>query len=489
MIQNKGIAPTEAFTLLGASNTRDDDTAGTIGQFGTGAKHAINVLLRAGLSVHVYCGKTRLRFFTKTETMKDDLGEKTVERVYVKYGGISTRTEALGWVLDFGAIDWKDIGMSLREFVSNAVDRTLRGRPDDDTTAVIAEARANGDLTVLPVEDKALKAKAGYTRVFVQMNDDVTRYYGELPKRFLHFSDHPEEAQGDLLPKADRNLSDSKTAMVYRCGVFIMEMTGSGDESLYDYNFNQDQITIDDCRNSNPHSIRAACAAMLRRGSILQLTPVFQGLQGGKDCFERDLDSYSIMPSWESGKDDERLAWQGAWAASAGGAVLAEGDGVCGDAVAKLALRKGHQVAKMPTNWATVAARMGITTVSDVLTTDEKNGREALGATPAAIDALNQVWEWLEMADLTRGKDKPNVGCFRDIREAGLCKGYFKSDTSTVYLHEDLANGMATMDLLQVAIQQVAKYILGAYGMTDATQDLISELLVAMIHSPSLEYA
>jgi hypothetical protein len=483
MIQNLGIAPTEAFTLLGASNTRDDSTAGTIGQFGTGAKHAINVLLRVGLSVRVYCGKTRLEFFTQTETMKDDLGEREVQRVYVKYGGTSKRTEPLGWVLAFGAIDWKDIGMALREFVSNALDRTIRGQQD------IGKARENGDLAVLPVDDKSRKAKAGYTRVFIQMNDDVTRYFGELPKRFLHFSDHPEDAQADLLPKADRNLSDSQAAMIYRCGVFIMEMTASGDESLYDYNFNKDQITIDDCRNSNPHSIRAACAGLLRRAKVAQLTPIFKGLQTGKDCFERDLDSYSIMPSWESGKDDERVAWQGAWAVAAGGAILSEGEGSSGEVVAALARRKGHRVAKMPSNWATVASRMGITTVNDVLTTDEKQARETLGATPAAIDALNQVWEWLEMADLTRGKNKPNVGCFRDIGEAGLCKGYFKSDTSTVYLHEDIANGMATMDLLQVTIQEVAAYIVGAYGMTNATQDLISELLVAMIHSPSLEYA
>jgi hypothetical protein len=144
----------------------------------------------------------------------------------------------------------------------------------------------------------------------------------------------------------------------------------------------------------------------------------------------------------------------------------------------------------MPSNWATIAARMGIKTVEDVLTADEKNGRETLGATPAASDALNQVWEWLEMADLTRGKNKPNVGCFRDVGDAGnVCKGYFKSDTATVYLHEDLANGLDTAALLQVAIQEVAVYVVGAYGMTNATQDLISALLVTMIHSPLQEYA
>ena len=66
-IQNPGVAPVEGFTLLGVSTTRDCGVEGTIGQFGSGNKHAINVLLRAGLKVIVYCGKTRLDFQTRDE--------------------------------------------------------------------------------------------------------------------------------------------------------------------------------------------------------------------------------------------------------------------------------------------------------------------------------------------------------------------------------------------------------------------------------------
>ena len=48
-VQNPGVAPVEGFTLLGVSTTRDCGVDGAIGQFGSGNKHAINVLLRAGL--------------------------------------------------------------------------------------------------------------------------------------------------------------------------------------------------------------------------------------------------------------------------------------------------------------------------------------------------------------------------------------------------------------------------------------------------------
>ena len=99
---------------------------GAIGQFGSGNKHAINLLLRAGLKVVVYCGKTRLDFQTRDDEIDDGLTRKPIRRVMCKMGGTSTRTIDLGWVLDFGAIDWTDLGMALREFVSNAIDRTLR---------------------------------------------------------------------------------------------------------------------------------------------------------------------------------------------------------------------------------------------------------------------------------------------------------------------------------------------------------------------------
>ena len=84
------------------------------------------MLLRAGLKVVVYCGKTRLDFQTRDDEIDDGLIRKPVKRVMCKMGGTSTRTIDLGWVLDFGAIDWTDLGMALREFVSNAIDRTLR---------------------------------------------------------------------------------------------------------------------------------------------------------------------------------------------------------------------------------------------------------------------------------------------------------------------------------------------------------------------------
>ena len=152
LIQNPGVAPVEGFTLLGVSTTRGCGVEGAIGQFGSGNKHAINVLLRAGLKVVVYCGKSRLDFQTRDDEIDDGLTRKTIKRVMCKLGGTSTRTIDLGWVLDFGAIDWTDLGMAMREFISNAIDRTLREEHGEFVPALL-----DGRLGVTAVEDGAVR--------------------------------------------------------------------------------------------------------------------------------------------------------------------------------------------------------------------------------------------------------------------------------------------------------------------------------------------
>ena len=53
-----------------------------------------------------------------------------------------------------------------------------------------------------PVCDEKAKAKDGYTRVYVEINEGVQRYYDELPKRFLHLSHDPSQVGRSFLPKA-----------------------------------------------------------------------------------------------------------------------------------------------------------------------------------------------------------------------------------------------------------------------------------------------
>jgi hypothetical protein len=133
LIENQGEAPVEAYTLLGYGSTRNCGVEGTIGQFGSGAQHAINVCLRHNLPVWVYCGNTRLEFALEKELIQDGTVDKDGEPTETEVQHVTYRKDSkqsftrTGWVLDWGSFDWDDIGMALREFISNAIDRTLEG--------------------------------------------------------------------------------------------------------------------------------------------------------------------------------------------------------------------------------------------------------------------------------------------------------------------------------------------------------------------------
>jgi len=476
LIQNPGVAPVEGYTLLGVSTSRGCGVEGVIGQFGSGAKHAINVLLRAGISVIIYCGKTRLEFITRDEPIDDGLVQKTVTRVVCKMGGTSTRTIDLGWVLDFGAIDWRDVDMALREFISNAIDRTIR--EEGDFIAAIRDKR----LQVQPVDDSSARARDGFTRVYVEMHDKVARYYEELPRRFLHFSDKPEQVKQSILPKANRNLSpNTLTAMIYREGVFVREISETSDCSLFDYNFRASELAIDECRNSSEYTVRAACAHLMRRANKDILATIFQSLLRCETTFESGLDSYYLSPSVNPAPEQQKN-WQEAWQTVAGNAVMCNNVA----SLVEFVERKGLAArAVSAASWTTAAGRFGIPTNFSLLNADELKGREVIDATPSAEEAVNTVWKWLEEMHLTDGKAKPPVQCFRSIMNAesellGYC------DDGKVFLREDVALEGVNKYLLKAAFEEVSHYVTGS---TDKSRDFQNFLIDFAVELASCHYA
>lgn len=467
LIQNKGVAPVQAYTLLGASNTRNSQIEGTIGKFGTGAKHAISTLLRAGLKIRVYCGKTRLDFRTKPEVVEDDLSSETHQRVYVKYGGTSTKTEDLGWTLNFGSLDWTNLGMSLREFVSNALDRTIREHGD------FIPSIENGDLCVKVVD--TIQAKSGYTRIYIELDSDgdILRYLSELPKRFLHFSKDPSQVKMGLLPKG-RNLSDSGTPMIYREGVFVSELRETQTNSFYDYNFKDSEINIDDCRNSNEYSIRAACARRLRKASETELTPLFRALHS--DMFEAGLDSMYLMSSWDTPTDEQKNNWHNAWKNAFNESIAA--DIKENDVVIQHAARKGYKVHKIPSMWANVIGKFGIITTTQILSENERNGRKIVVPTQAALDALDEVWEWIEAAHLTNDKEKPGIACYKDLTNAESDMfGFYQPGDNKIHIREDIASGRNKY-LLKAVLEELTHYITGSRDLSRDFQNFFMDMIV-----------
>ena len=68
------------------------------------------------------------------------------------------------------------------------------------------------------------------------------------------------------MPKADRNLNGKRTAMVYKEGVLVREIEEAEEASVYDYNFHDGELRLDESRNSSEYDIKGAAARLVSQG-------------------------------------------------------------------------------------------------------------------------------------------------------------------------------------------------------------------------------
>jgi hypothetical protein len=472
-IENPGVVPPEAITTLGVSLADTAKAPGVIGQFGSGSKHSIALLLRNELAPIVYAGTLRLEFSTRPQVVTDTQATKSFERVMVKYGGVDpvtgssrSSTEDLGFVLDFGKLDWDDVAMALREFVSNAIDRSIRETGDWSSVSVEV------------VGENHVRAKAGYTRVFVPLTPEVLQFHADLDKWFLHFSE-PESLTKAILPKKNRNLGDRKAAVIYRRGVRVREFESSDTESLFDYNL--DCLKIDESRKASDWDVRHHAGKALANADAETLAILFDRLLNtDRPAWEFGFDLYALQPSYGEGSDviaRREKAWQIAFASIAGDDAVLSAKGSVGQLE-----RKGYKAVVAPENLISAASAYGVQTASRVLSSDELSGREITEATPDAQAAVDYVWSRIEKIGLSNGKEKPPVCSFHSILDGGvMLNGYYKD--GTVYIHRDLGGsgsvvgGQAALSdrLLKVALEEVAHY--ATNGATDNSRDFQDYLL------------
>jgi hypothetical protein len=482
-IENVGVCPPEAFTVLGVSLADTSQKEGVIGTFGSGSKHAVAVCLRHGLAPLVFTGTLKLEFSTKPQVVADGLASKEFGRVVVRYGGTDpitgvsrSSTEDLGFVLDYGRHDWQNVALALREFISNAIDRCIR--ESGDWSGVKIEI----------VEDNRVRAKAGQTRVFLPLTTDVFDFYNNLGRWFLHFNE-PESLSKAILPKRNRNLGDRKAAVIYRRGVRVREFESSDTESLFDYNLND--LTIDESRKASDWDVKHHCGKALADADKEILAILFDRLvNSDQPAWEFGFDTYSLQPCYCDGPDDERRRrqnWQEAFASVAGDDAVLTGEGT-----ADRLERKGFKPVAAPENLIRAAEQYGVQTPANVLSSDELSGRFVTEATPDAVTAVDLVWEWLENARLTNGKTKPPVKCFSSSLDAGVMLNGFYRD-GDVYINRDLvgcgsavAGRQALSDrLLKVALEECVHHVSGSADCSRDLQDFLLDLAVKVCRGVS----
>jgi hypothetical protein len=508
MIQNPGVAPQQAFTLLGASTKRDGSNANTIGKFGTGNKHGIAVLLRNQLNPVIYAGNLKLEFGTRAEVVNDGLKDTTFNRVVVQYGGKDlegknrSSTEDLGFVLEHGSDDWLGVDLSLREFVSNSIDRSieegefafvqnfLKDKDEDFrfnatreysweynqvNTALVEYRKTAKDyenVVVEVVNESQVRAKSGHTRVFVPLVPEVLTFFNDLGKWFLHFSE-PELLNSTLLPKKNRNLGDRTTAVIYRRGVRVREFESSDTPSLFDYNL--ENLKLDESRRVDDWYVTFEAAKAFGNADRTSLARLWQSFLDGGKFWE-----HSFHHGLDYRTESQDQVWNDAFEDVAGEfAVLSTEEG------GQMAARKGHKVVVAPQQFVQAAEKRGLRTPAKVLTDDDRAGRTVFDATPDAIAAVEFVWELCVKYGVTNGKSKPFVKTFRKIMDGGgQTLGFYKDNT--VYLNQDIAsNGSLslgwhglTQQLLATSLEEVAHHVTGAADNSRDFQDFLLNLVI-----------
>jgi len=416
MIENSGEADVRSFTTLGLSTSRGDSSA--IGQFGSGAKHGILLLLRQGINPYIYCGKTRIEFYTKPNMM----GEKEYNSVFCRIG---TKTSELSYCLEFGALDWDKTDMALREFISNAIDQS------EDIRKVKLE-----------VVEKP-RAKAGTTRVFVPLSTDVNRFYSDINNRFLHFSG-----------KDNKTLLDKKEpcpAKVYRKGVLVRQLSSHTKNSIFDYNLGE-ELAIDESRNLDDWKCQDAIGSALSKDKYGVRT-IFTMFASGQieDCMELRISQYHLTyHDW----------WKDVWQEVAGDKIIVPDD----SGIAQRLVDKGFSPVVIPSGWYNTMKRSGITVGQSKLTSVENKGCTMVEATENAKRNLNDVWGWLVDLELTNGKSKPPIICFSKSMDSGSTLfGY--CENNTIYINIDYDTNKATM------LEELAHYITGSGDNSRDLQD------------------
>ena len=484
-IENVGVCPAEAFTVLGVSLAHTSANPGVIGQFGSGSKHAVAVLLRNELSPVVFAGTLRLEFGTRPQVVSDAQATKEFSRVVVRYGGSDpvtgasrSSTEDLGFVLNYGEKDWDEVALALREFVSNAIDRSIREW--GDWSGVKIEV----------VDEAQVRAKRNFTRVFVPLSAEVLQFYNDLGKWFLHFSE-PEALDKAILPKKNRNLGDRKAAVIYRRGVRVREFESSDTESLFDYNL--DNLRIDESRRASDWDVKHGAGKALASADKHTLAVLFDRLlNSDKPAWEFSFDLYSLSPS--SGDGAEALTkrsknWSEAFAQVAGEDAVLTGKGTKDQLE-----RKGYIPVVAPENLVSAAGLYGVQTPASVLSVDEMVGRQISDPTPDAQSAVDFVWEWLEETCLTNGREKPPVKVFSSILDGGtMLNGFCRN--GTVFLHEALGGTASEFGgrralsdrLLHVALEEVAHHVTGATDNSRDFQNFLLDLAVKLRRGRAVE--
>ena len=219
VIENKGEMGPEGFLLMGTSTKRNQ--AGQIGQFGTGAKFGLAVLLREGVNVITISGEKRYTFGTEKVTFR----EQEFDRITIREGRHKPESTQYTTAMGHG---WGLSG-AIRELISNAY--------DEENAEVFTSAEVAN--------------RPGYTRIYVQLTESVFDIYRQFDRYFTVRRKPLVSGEGWAIYKPY-----GPGTRVYRRGVQVFEDTSL--PACFDYQ--NDELSVREDRTSERYDCERCCA-------------------------------------------------------------------------------------------------------------------------------------------------------------------------------------------------------------------------------------
>lgn len=371
--------------LLGASQARGrEDNAG---MFGSGWLYSLALMARHDIldGVKVTIDKDVFTF----EVVQRP-GSGLSEIVLKQQNGATT---PLNINTDYGVVDWDDLNLAFREFLTNALDATMR----------VNGSYEGFKLELIKTEGKQrpTRAKAGTVRVYLPAVPEFMSYYNH---RFDYF---PCMAPGWSKDQKIWNNDAGTHARIFRKGVLVF----AGDtESLFHYNVND--ITINEARKVDSGAAREAAAKVLCRAEVPTLVRFLKGMLDLKrDYFERDVDHYYLNPdNWLSGRELETA--KANWNRAAQLVMGANTVIVDSDFAADAAKAKGYEVARLPENITPALKAVGANSADKILSADELAGRATEPAPGWLMETFDHIWRHAHEFNMTRDRKCPFLKAF-----------------------------------------------------------------------------
>lgn len=416
LIENVGVPDVECFTVLGLSTSRGNNEM--IGQFGSGVKQAILLLLRNKIEFKIFLGEDELSFTTREKIISG----KPFNEVFYTWRG---EQHKLSYLTEFGQLDWNEVGMALREFISNAIDA--------------CKYKVDKSEKVLPLPN--------FTRIYVEYNSEVEKYHSELSVRFLQFS-NKEKCR--IVPKTDKS-----PPRVYRKGVLVRQLEGKY-SSIFDYNFTEDELPIDECRNLDDTKASKHIAQFVS-GNEVCLRAIFKRL-GEQDCWEQTLSYLHLCAN----ADDTN--WTEIWKDVKGNTVISNDA-----ALNQHATKKNVPVVTLKYDsagwYSEMANNTKIVTINKMYSALEENGNTIVATRKDTMKAVAEMHNLCVELHMNANKPMPKVGSFSRNMDAGsVVNGYCTKD-GIVYINIDNPTDKITI------LEELAHYYTGSADFTRDIQD------------------